>query len=133
MTRLIGGLFGIYIMVALVCTDLGTIIGVDDVLLAICAGYSFDKSGWFRKKDGPLWMNRIPRIRSLSRSTAKSSDSAHSLNPLPNFAILGNFLWRQKEDDEESEEGGGTLVYHQAVLSQVRDIFGTKREQRRNS
>lgn len=39
-----------YIMAVLFCAGLGTIIGVDDVLLAFCAGYAFDKRGWFREK-----------------------------------------------------------------------------------
>lgn len=36
-----------YIMMALFCAGLGSLLGVDDVLLAFCAGYAFDSRGWY--------------------------------------------------------------------------------------
>jgi sodium/hydrogen antiporter len=39
-----------YLMVALVCIGLGSLLGIDDVLMAFCAGYNFDKTKWWRRK-----------------------------------------------------------------------------------
>ena len=41
-----------YLMVALVCIGLGSLLGIDDVLMAFCAGYNFDKTKWWRRKNG---------------------------------------------------------------------------------
>jgi len=39
-----------YLMFALFCVGLGSLLGIDDVLLAFCAGYMFDKSDLWREK-----------------------------------------------------------------------------------
>ncbi|TVY62826.1 Na(+)/H(+) antiporter, partial [Lachnellula suecica] len=63
-------------------------------------------------RDGPNWMNRLPRISSTSRSQAKSVASETDgegldLPPgsLPPIGMPGNFLRRQKEEDNPSRNG----------------------------
>ena len=54
-------------MVALFCTGLGTIIGVDEVLLAFCAGYAFEKRDWFcEKTEGSQVSGAVDLIRNLT-------------------------------------------------------------------
>jgi Na(+)/H(+) antiporter len=64
-------------------------------------------------EDGPSWMNRLPRISSVSRSQAKSNAGSETegeelkidnLPPgtLPPIGLPGNFLRRQKEEDNPS-------------------------------
>lgn len=59
-------------------------------------------------EDGPSWMNRLPRISSVSKSQAKSiSDTdldemkmpEYPPGTLPPVGLPGNFLRRQKEDE----------------------------------
>lgn len=61
-------------------------------------------------EDGPSWMNRLPRIQSVSKSMGKSSqagdtdtESPEDFPPgtLPPVGIPRNFLRRQKEEDEK--------------------------------
>lgn len=60
-------------------------------------------------EDGPSWMNRLPRISSVSRSQAKSmsdTDLDEMKSPeyppgtLPPIGLPGNFLRRQREDEK---------------------------------
>ena len=65
-------------------------------------------------EDGPSWMNRLPRISSISRSMSKgktdfeSTDSSNEKLPefppgtLPPLGFPGNFLRRQREEDNPS-------------------------------
>lgn len=65
-------------------------------------------------EDGPSWMNRLPRIQSVAKtSMSKSKDDfdSESLNEklpeyppgtLPPIGVPGNFLRRQKEEDNPS-------------------------------
>ena len=46
-----------YLMVALLCAGLGSLMGIDDVLLAFCAGYAFDKEGWFRERSEETYVS----------------------------------------------------------------------------
>lgn len=39
-----------YLMVALFCVGPGSLLGIDDVLMAFCAGYNFDKTNWWSRK-----------------------------------------------------------------------------------
>jgi Na(+)/H(+) antiporter len=70
--------------------------------------------------DGPTWMNRLPRISSISRSQAKSYTSdteaeepkpgdfppgAFPPGTLPPTGVPGQFLRRQKEEDNPSRAG----------------------------
>lgn len=68
-------------------------------------------------EDGPSWMNRLPRISSMSRSQAKTmSDTDVDEMKLPEFppgtlppvGLPGNFLRRQK--DEEKNSRSSSLV-----------------------
>lgn len=62
--------------------------------------------------EGPSWMNRLPRVSSISRSSLSlrkadseaSSDQAQEYPPgmLPPIGVPGNFLRRVKEGDDES-------------------------------
>ncbi|MCJ1474861.1 hypothetical protein MMC13_003521 [Lambiella insularis] len=66
-------------------------------------------------EDGPSWMNRLPRISSVSKSMSKaksdyeSTDSSDEKLPefppgtLPPVGFPGNFLRRQKEEDNPSQ------------------------------
>lgn len=66
-------------------------------------------------EDGPSWMNRLPRIASVSKSMSKaksdyeSADSSEEKLPefppgtLPPIGFPGNFLRRQKEEDNPSQ------------------------------
>lgn len=61
--------------------------------------------------EGPSWMNRLPRVQSMSRSSLslRKADSEASNEPaaeyppgmLPPIGVPGNFLRRVKEGDEE--------------------------------
>lgn len=60
-------------------------------------------------EDGPSWMNRLPRISSVSKSQAKSmSDTDQDEMKMPEYppgtlppvGLPGNFLRRQKEDEK---------------------------------
>ncbi|OKL58081.1 hypothetical protein UA08_06622 [Talaromyces atroroseus] len=63
-------------------------------------------------EDGPSWMNRLPRVQSLSRSSLSlrkadseaSNDQASDYPPgmLPPVGMPGNFLRRVREGDDES-------------------------------
>lgn len=63
-------------------------------------------------EEGPSWMNRLPRIQSLSKSSLslRKADSSMSESEqaefppgtLPPLGIPGNFLRRVREEDEES-------------------------------
>ena len=63
-------------------------------------------------EEGPSWMNRLPRISSVSKSQAKSTASEtdgeelklEDFPPgtLPPIGLPGNFLRRQKEEDNPS-------------------------------
>lgn len=65
--------------------------------------------------EGPSWLNRLPRISSISRSQAKSvgseseyeGPSLEDLPPgvLPPIGIKGQLLRRQKEEDAPSRHG----------------------------
>lgn len=77
------------------------------------------------KDDGPLWMGRLPRIASQSKSKQSfASDDANSdpiqypPGTLPPVGVAGNFLRRQKEEDNPSRN-------HSRSSSQV-----TKRRRR---
>jgi NhaP-type Na+/H+ or K+/H+ antiporter len=66
-------------------------------------------------EDGPSWMNRLPRIQSLSRtsmsfrkgdfSESSSNEKVPELPPgtLPPIGIAGNLLRRQREEEQSSE------------------------------
>ena len=65
-------------------------------------------------EDGPSWMNRLPRISSLSRSQARTMSDTDmddlkmpELPPgtLPPVGIPGQFLRRVKEEDNPSRQG----------------------------
>ncbi|CDR47135.1 CYFA0S29e00562g1_1 [Cyberlindnera fabianii] len=50
----------IYIMLSLICTGFGTILGVDDLLVSFAAGGAFAWNGWFTSKiDGQYLSNAI--------------------------------------------------------------------------
>ncbi|KAF4950928.1 hypothetical protein F66182_18479, partial [Fusarium sp. NRRL 66182] len=61
--------------------------------------------------EGPSWMNRLPRVQSMSKSSLslRKADSEASNEPaaeyppgmLPPIGVPGNFLRRVKEGDEE--------------------------------
>ncbi|OIW33546.1 hypothetical protein CONLIGDRAFT_569083 [Coniochaeta ligniaria NRRL 30616] len=64
-------------------------------------------------EDGPSWMNRLPRISSMSRSQAKNmSDTDLDEMKLPEFppgtlppvGLPGNFLRRQRDDEKASRQ-----------------------------
>ncbi|KAL1965702.1 hypothetical protein VTN77DRAFT_5202 [Rasamsonia byssochlamydoides] len=66
-------------------------------------------------EEGPSWMNRLPRIQSLSKtslSLRKADSSMSSSEQLPEYppgtlppiGIPGNFLRRVREEDEESRK-----------------------------
>jgi len=67
-------------------------------------------------EEGPGWLNRLPRVTSISRSQAKSFDSGSELDggfgvgelppgTLPPVGIPGHLLRRQKEEDNPSRHG----------------------------
>ncbi|TAQ89625.1 hypothetical protein B7494_g2054 [Chlorociboria aeruginascens] len=66
-------------------------------------------------EDGPGWINRLPRITSVSRSQAKTIGSEtdaedvklEDLPPgtLPPIGLPGHFLRRQREEDNPSRQG----------------------------
>jgi len=68
--------------------------------------------------NGPSWLNRLPRITSISKSQGKSIGSEsdgeglrlEDLPPgeLPPIGIAGSFLRRQKEEDNPSRHGSRT-------------------------
>lgn len=80
-------------------------------------------------EEGPSWMNRLPRIASISRSQAKTmSDTDLDEMKLPDFppgtlppvGLPGNFLRRQREDEKGSRQN-----------SRPSSAVGRRRKQRR--
>lgn len=80
-------------------------------------------------EDGPSWMNRLPRISSMSRSQAKTmSDTDLDEMKLPEFppgtlppvGLPGNFLRRQKEDEKVSRQN-----------SRASSLVGRRRKQKK--
>lgn len=79
--------------------------------LTLTMSYTKGQSG----EEGPGWLNRLPRITSVSRSQAKSFESGsegeggflEDLPPgtLPPVGIPGHLLRRQKEEDNPSRQG----------------------------
>lgn len=79
--------------------------------LTLTMSYTKGQTG----EDGPGWLNRLPRITSVSRSQAKSFESGsegeggfmENLPPgtLPPVGIPGHLLRRQKEEDNPSRQG----------------------------
>ena len=71
-------------------------------------------------EDGPSWMNRLPRMSSLSRSLslrkadsseASSTDRLSDFHPglLPPIGIPNNFLRRVREEDDEATKRSSSL------------------------
>lgn len=80
-------------------------------------------------EEGPSWMNRLPRISSMSRSQAKNmSDTDLDEMKLPEFppgtlppvGLPGNFLRRQREDEKGSRQN-----------SRASSIVSRRRKQRK--
>jgi Na(+)/H(+) antiporter len=80
-------------------------------------------------EDGPSWMNRLPRISSISRSQAKNmSDTDLDEMKLPEFppgtlppvGLPGNFLRRQRDDEKASRQN-----------SRASSLVGRRRKQKR--
>ena len=79
--------------------------------LTLTMSYTKGQSG----EDGPGWLNRLPRITSVSKSQARSYESGsegeggfmEDLPPgtLPPVGIPGHLLRRQKEEDNPSRQG----------------------------
>ncbi|KAH7631794.1 alkali metal cation/H+ antiporter Nha1 C terminus-domain-containing protein [Sordaria sp. MPI-SDFR-AT-0083] len=67
-------------------------------------------------EDGPTWMNRLPRITSVSRSQARTMSDTEDEMKMPEFppgtlpptGIPGTFLRRQKEEDKETGRPTGS-------------------------
>ncbi|KAK3340865.1 alkali metal cation/H+ antiporter Nha1 C terminus-domain-containing protein [Neurospora tetraspora] len=61
-------------------------------------------------EDGPSWMNRLPRITSVSRSQARNMSDTEDDMKMPEFppgtlpptGLPGTFLRRQKEEDKDT-------------------------------
>lgn len=78
--------------------------------LALTMSYTTGAPG----DDGPMWLSRLPRISSTSRSQAKSFASETDADELkkelppgtlPGIGVPGEFLRRQKEEDNPSRQG----------------------------
>lgn len=67
-------------------------------------------------EDGPSWMNRLPRITSVSRSQARTMSDTEDEIKMPEFppgtlpptGLPGTFLRRQKEEDKETARPVGS-------------------------
>ncbi|KAK3399134.1 alkali metal cation/H+ antiporter Nha1 C terminus-domain-containing protein [Sordaria brevicollis] len=67
-------------------------------------------------EDGPSWMNRLPRITSVSRSQARTMSDTEDEMKMPEFppgtlpptGLPGTFLRRQKEEDKDTSRPVGS-------------------------
>lgn len=88
-----------YLVLSLFCTGVGSMLGVDEVLLGFCAGYAFDRQDWFQVKTEESHISAVVNLLLnmsffvlLGAIVPWKSYSAPALFMIPWRLIIGTLL-----------------------------------------